>query len=207
MNEQWPAYGPYDVKALRRFFDNKRRTYRLEKKKVETTKSGMASSEIYRGRWRFYNSLKFCDASKVTCWRSVSTEECQAAVETTKIPQAIDDPSGASDAVTAATDDQNTTVDDPIAAKACPATSRQGTHRKRRQSPHRLDEILAQRQNVLEKIAASVGQPASATQQEDDIDYFGKVVAANMCSVPKDKLIACQTAILNTLEIHIDKSE
>ncbi|KAH8029735.1 hypothetical protein HPB51_009110 [Rhipicephalus microplus] len=115
-------------------------------------------------------------------------------------------PYDANDAA-AATDDQNITVDDPIAGKALSAMSRQGTQKKRRRSPHRLDEILAQRQTVLEKIAASVGQPASTTQQEDDIDYFGKVVAAHMREVPKDKLIPCQKAILSALEIYINKSE
>lgn len=119
----------------------------------------------------------------------------------------IDDPSQTSDDAAAATDDQNITVDDPIAGKALSAMSRQGTQKKRRRSPHRLDEILAQRQTVLEKIAASVGQPASTTQQEDDIDYFGKVVAAHMREVPKDKLIPCQKAILSALEIYINKSE
>ncbi|KAH8030318.1 hypothetical protein HPB51_006750 [Rhipicephalus microplus] len=124
-----------------------------------------------------------------------------------KVRPDIDDPSQTSDDAAAATDDQNITVDDPIAGKALSAMSRQGTQKKRRRSPHRLDEILAQRQTVLEKIAASVGQPASTTQQEDDIDYFGKVVAAHMREVPKDKLIPCQKAILSALEIYINKSD
>lgn len=50
-------------------------------------------------------------------------------------------------------------------------------------------------------------QPSSAAQEEYDIDYFGKIVAPHMHRVPKDKLIACQTAIFSTLEINIDKSE
>ncbi|XP_075539530.1 uncharacterized protein LOC142574297 [Dermacentor variabilis] len=81
MGLEWPAHGPYDTKALRRFFDNKRRTYRLEKMKVETTKSGMACSDVYRGRWRFYNILKFLDTAKVPCRRSVSGETHQAMPE------------------------------------------------------------------------------------------------------------------------------
>lgn len=58
--------------TLKTFFNNKRRTYRAEKKKLESSKSGQASSDSYKGKWKFFHCLNFLDAAKPTGTRTFS---------------------------------------------------------------------------------------------------------------------------------------
>ncbi|KAH6943019.1 hypothetical protein HPB50_014026 [Hyalomma asiaticum] len=50
--------------ALRTFFNNKRRTYRNERKKVNKTKSGQPADDAYAGKWKFFTALSFLETTR-----------------------------------------------------------------------------------------------------------------------------------------------
>lgn len=59
--------------ALKGAFTSKRRTYPIERKKIQYVKSGQSlKEEVYTGKWRFFGSLRFLDAVIVPADRSVS---------------------------------------------------------------------------------------------------------------------------------------
>lgn len=113
----------------------------------------------------------------------------------------------ATDTATAALDDDTSTVVDLQTSKASAANFRSIVGRKRRRSAVSSPDMWTQRQNVQQKIATSMDQPAKAAQSEDAAEYFGKLVAAQMHLIPKAEIIACQTTILKTPENYVDSTE
>ncbi|KAH6932645.1 hypothetical protein HPB50_008229 [Hyalomma asiaticum] len=74
MQKQYPDGGPYTPDALRTFFNNKRRTYRNERKKVNKTKSGQPADDVYAGKWKFFTALSFLETTQRPPVRRTVTE-------------------------------------------------------------------------------------------------------------------------------------
>ncbi|KAL1442774.1 hypothetical protein MTO96_046249, partial [Rhipicephalus appendiculatus] len=153
--------------VLKRFFDNKRRTYRLERKKVDHTKSDQPASDVYVGRWKFYKALKFLDGAKVRVRRSIMGQAQQQIAERDMPPMFTEDidtlePAAVDEAPTvvesATVDEEGCTTECvPIGNLSAPSTPNQiqSSSKKRRrnnQSPPQ-EEMWTERQKVLEKIA------------------------------------------------------
>ncbi|KAH6928377.1 hypothetical protein HPB50_014967 [Hyalomma asiaticum] len=224
MKENWPAHGPYSVEALKRFFDNKRRTYRLERKKLVHTKGAHPSSDIYRGRWKFYKSLKFLDAVKVRRSQlvlikpdsQVPPEMAEAemppvpsdAPETTEAAT-VDDAGSADEAATASdavsdegcTTERGSAPNTNVAALPTPMANEALSSKRRRNSnlPPPSGETWSQRQQVPERATLIVRPPLPALP-DDACEHFGRLVAANMRSMPKARHLPCQVEMLKVMQ-------
>lgn len=70
----YPQFAPYTIDGLKNIFQNKRRTFRQERKKV-VSKSGHPAEDVYLGKWKFFSSLRFLEAlTKETSALSVNDD-------------------------------------------------------------------------------------------------------------------------------------
>ncbi|KAL3213939.1 hypothetical protein MRX96_007339 [Rhipicephalus microplus] len=217
MKKNWPTYGPYTVEGLKRYFDNKRRTYRLERKKADHTKSAQPASDVYIGRWKFYKALKFLDGAKIKPRRSIMGQDQQNIAETemplvfseaTEAPEpaAVDEDATVDEIV--AVDKENCTIECvPVAILSTPSTPNtvQAASKKRPRKNQSLppEEMWTERQKVLEKIAVNM-QPMQPPQPDDACDHFGRLVAASMRAIPKKRHLSCQAEILRLMDSYMD---
>ncbi|XP_077492552.1 uncharacterized protein LOC144103769 [Amblyomma americanum] len=192
MTEQWPAYAPYQTESLKTFFNNKRRTYRLEKKKMLETKSGQAADEAYTGKWRFFRTLRFLDAVRMPTHRSINGQcEGNAASAEVSPEQDTNEAVGRTAAESGLLETQSA---------PSPPSPGQQPGKKRRRTNERAQESSARwsdRQQILEKLASAF---EVHVQPEDPADQFGKLVAAHIKSVPREKVLSCQAEILKVIE-------
>ncbi|KAM7293036.1 uncharacterized protein ISCGN_026166 [Ixodes scapularis] len=190
MEDRYPECGPYVPDTLKTFFNNKRRTYRAEKKKLETSKSGQASSDSYKGKWKFFHCLKFLDAAKPTGTRTFSEAFEVAEPEAQNAGQSADQDA-----------DPDANIEyapQPSPASVSTASSSSVSRKARSSQPSAND--WAARTAALEKIAVAVQQPSDA---DDASAHFAKAAAALMRPMNPLKLVRCQAEILSVIEKHL----
>nr|XP_050035633.1 uncharacterized protein LOC126531966 [Dermacentor andersoni] len=177
---------PYSVEFLKAVFANKRRTFRSEKKKKKTTKSGQSTEEVYAGKWRFYSCLTFLDTVKSDDARLV-TEEF---VEKQSAPGLATDTT-IQDIVH--TEETSAFKSPPSPCHEQPVVLSQETAapgRKRKNA-----DMMLQRTAALKKVADAL----SKNDTEDSASLFGKLVASYMRQLSPTAILRCQKDAIDAI--------
>ncbi|CAN7979390.1 unnamed protein product, partial [Ixodes persulcatus] len=58
---------------LKGYLQNKRRTYRDERKILKTKSGGQAAEEAYSGKWKFFSALRFLDGATTRAGMGMSS--------------------------------------------------------------------------------------------------------------------------------------
>ncbi|XP_077545310.1 uncharacterized protein LOC144158349 [Haemaphysalis longicornis] len=173
-----PEFAPYTVDGLKSFMQNKRRTYREERKKVVHTKSGQPADDVYVGKWKFFGALKFLDgATQATDSHSVSEDF------------GLSEMSGEG---TAAENHPPSPVPSP-AATSHSERDEPPAKRGRSGGQERAAELLELRTAALAKMAQCMDAPMPAP---DDCSAFGAVVAGHIRQMTGPQRAECQAAIM-----------
>lgn len=194
MHDRYPEWGPYVPEALKTFFNNKRRTYRQEKKKLGTSRNGQASGDFYAGKWKYFHCLTFLDAAKPAGTRTYS-EAFEAAEPETPPEQDTEQDSEQDDA------DCEETSQQSRAAVNMATSAGASRSRKAKGSHHSPIDDWATRTAAFEKISNAAVQQTSET--DDAAALFGKAVAALIRPLSPLKLVRCLGEILRVVEKYL----
>ncbi|XP_077492291.1 uncharacterized protein LOC144103451 [Amblyomma americanum] len=205
MKKNWPAYGPYTAASLCTLFNNKRRTYRKERKKIRP-KSGHDSVGVYVGKWRFFRSMSFLESMAQKRDLSGAVDE-EAMDRETPPPESFHEvllPDDVCDnnlqfSIISATSVASTTSLSPDVGQSQPESSSK--------RPRKPDVSCAMEPFELD----TTSQPAPKTARTvaetaecgDAAVYFGKIVTALLRPLSPKKLVKCQADILTVIERYL----
>ncbi|XP_050047300.1 uncharacterized protein [Dermacentor andersoni] len=221
MTRKWPSFGPCNTESLRTLFANKRRTYRLERKKMRD-KGIPETAAAYTGKWRYFRVLdNFLSGVMQTKASSESLEEqetetAQEGFEEVLLPDDYGDESQQFH-ILGGSSVASTRASSPEVVQSQPESSKRRRDPEPAPTPSRLwsaensrrpgepesstspYELWAQTQS-LARIARAVEQSIDA---DDAAGHFGKTVAALLRPLNGKRLVKCQAEILAVIENHL----
>ncbi|KAH6921366.1 hypothetical protein HPB50_027639 [Hyalomma asiaticum] len=158
------------LQSFKLFLKNKRRAFREERKKILHIKSGQPTDDVYVGKWKFFNALRFLEHGKELDQpghREQSKdyeEECEISGECEEEPSSA----------------HGTPVpeDEECTTQALSPVQPQPVRKKRKGDPHHA-QLLERRTQALEKMAKCMEQPPT-----DASSSFGVVISDYLNLLP-----------------------
>ncbi|KAH6933264.1 hypothetical protein HPB50_013918 [Hyalomma asiaticum] len=185
MQQRHPGSGPYTPESLRTFFNNKRRTYRNERKKVGSTRSGQPAEDSYTGKWKFFSAMTFLEATQRLPVRRTVTEAFGDETD-------VDGDDAFACTLTTTREPSPAAIEAASSAAAINRPATRGTSRAERHT-----DLMSKRTVAIEKIA-------NAMQDEDDASaHFCKATAAFMRMLSVQDQIRCQKDILDVIQTYL----
>lgn len=221
MTRKWPSFGPYNAESLKTLFANKRRTYRLERKKMRD-KGLPDTAAAYTGKWRYFrvldNFLRNVMQAKAPneSLEEQEPETGQEGFEEVLLPDDFGDESPQFH-ILGGSSVASTRASSPEVGQSQPESSKRRRDPEPSSTPFRLCssensrrprepepsttpyDLWAQTQS-LAKIARAVEQTIDV---DDAAGHFGKTVAALLRPLDGKRLVRCQAEILAVIEKHL----
>ncbi|KAM7289016.1 hypothetical protein ISCGN_029153 [Ixodes scapularis] len=196
MFTRFPQFAPYTVDFLKGFLQNKRRTYRDERKKILKTKSGQAADEAYSGKWKFFSAMRFLDGATTRAGMGMSSFDFAGVPlgrdSDERSPEDVLSPAQSPEPSPGAASGAGPSLTGKESASAPP--------KKRRVHGAELS-LMEQRTAALTRLTECMEAPPPAP---DDSAAFGMVVAEYLRSMSLAARARCQILVLSAIAAHLD---
>ncbi|CAN7976118.1 unnamed protein product [Ixodes persulcatus] len=192
MFARFPQFAPYTVDFLKGYLQNKRRTYRDERKKILKTKSGQAAEEAYSGKWKFFSALRFLDGATTRAGMGMSSFDF-AGDSDERSPEDVLSPAQSPEPSPGAASAAGPALAEKESASAPP--------KKRRRVDGAELSLMEQRTAALTRLTECMEAPPPAP---DDSAAFGMVVAEYLRSMSLAARARCQISVLSAIAAHLD---